>query len=297
MRSSGEPNIDSPVMSHIVPRMAYTKLFNSIVTSTIWTEDDRTRIVWITMLAIADKNGEVQGSIPGLARIAGVPVDDCRAAIRKFLSPDPDSRTKDDEGRRIEEIDGGWHLLNFRKYREMASKEDLQAAEASRKARYRARIARNVPKCPGHVPGVSTVNTHIAEAYSDSDSEADTNTDPKGNTEKRAREAQPPKAKTGFKPPTQAEMELHAAKIGLPTSEIEAFFAHHEARGWMLPPSYKVQIKSWSHAMVTWRNNARKFAVNGFGSHRQTEAERRRDAADPAKNGGVSDDPDAPIPY
>lgn len=83
----------------------YTKLFNSIVTSTIWTEDDKTRIVWITMLAIADKNGEVQGSIPGLARIAGVAVDDCRIAIGKFLSPDLDSRTKDDEGRRIEEID------------------------------------------------------------------------------------------------------------------------------------------------------------------------------------------------
>jgi len=123
--------------------MAYTKLFSSIVTSTIWSESDRTRIVWITMMAICDKNGEVQGSIPGLARIAGVPVEDCRAAIATFLAPDPDSRTKDDEGRRIEEIDGGWILLNYRKYREMASGEDRLRSAAERQARARARKKRN----------------------------------------------------------------------------------------------------------------------------------------------------------
>jgi hypothetical protein len=154
--------------------MAYTKLFNSIITSTIWSEDDKTRIVWITMLAIADKNGEVQGSIPGLARIAGVDVEDCRAAIRKFLSPDPDSRTKDDEGRRIEEIDGGWSLLNHQKYREMASKDELRESESKRKARYREKQKRNqksqdVPDMSQDVPKTS----HIAESEAEAEAEAD----------------------------------------------------------------------------------------------------------------------------
>jgi hypothetical protein len=130
------------------------------------------------MLAVADKNGEIQASIPGLARIAGVPVDDCRLAIAKFLSPDLDSRTKDDEGRRIENIDGGWSLLNFRKYREMASKEDSQSQEAARKARYRAKLARNNTQCPANVPNVpnvppvSTLNLHIAEAEAEAEAEA-----------------------------------------------------------------------------------------------------------------------------
>lgn len=123
--------------------MSYTKLFASIITSTLWSEDDRTRIVWITLMACADKNGEFQGSIPGLARIAGVPVEDCRNAISKFLSPDPDSRTKDDEGRRIEEIPGGWALLNYRKYRDMASDEDRKRAAAERQQRVRDRKSRN----------------------------------------------------------------------------------------------------------------------------------------------------------
>ena len=123
--------------------MSYTKLFNSIVTSTIWTEDDKTRIVWITILAIADKNGEVQASIPGLARLAAVSVDACETAINKFLSPDKYSRTSDDEGRRLEKIEGGWAILNHSKYRLMASKEDSKSAGAERQKRYLERKNRN----------------------------------------------------------------------------------------------------------------------------------------------------------
>ncbi len=147
--------------------MNYTKLFASIITSTIWTEDDTTRIVWITMLASASKDGEVMASVPGLARIAGVSMQACEAALNKFLSPDPHSRTKDDEGRRIEVIDGGWQLLNHKKYREMASKEESREAEANRKARYRAKLARNGKSGMSHnVPDMShevPKNRHIAE--------------------------------------------------------------------------------------------------------------------------------------
>ena len=157
----------------------YTKLFNSIITSTIWTEDDKTRILWITMLALADKNGEVQASIPGLARVAGMSVQDCETAINKFLSPDPYSRTPDDEGRRIEVIPGGWGLLNHGKYRDMASRDEQKEAEAERKRRYRDRQKRNksgdsemghVPKCPKMSHDVPKT-LHIAEAEAEADTE------------------------------------------------------------------------------------------------------------------------------
>lgn len=141
---------------------SYTKLFSSIVTSTIWTEDDRTRIVWVTMLALADKHGEVHASVPGLARVAGVPVEDCEKAIARFLAPDKWSRTKDDEGRRIEEIDGGWALINHEKYRRMASKEDEEESNRERQRRYRERHARNGRVTESN--GTVTVNGDIAEA-------------------------------------------------------------------------------------------------------------------------------------
>jgi len=149
--------------------MAYTKLFNSILTSTIWMEDDQTRIVWITMLAMADKNGEVQGSIPGIARVAGVTLDACNRAIKRLTSPDLYSRTKDDEGRRIEEIEGGWALINHGKYRDMASREDSKDAAAKRQARVRERKKRSKLVTPesrsvtlSHA--LVTDNVHIADA-------------------------------------------------------------------------------------------------------------------------------------
>ncbi|MGW8429426.1 hypothetical protein ACWGJQ_29045, partial [Peribacillus simplex] len=54
--------------------------------------------------------------VPGLARRANVTLQEVEAALHSFLSPDPYSRTKDDEGRRIVEIDGGWSLINHTKY-------------------------------------------------------------------------------------------------------------------------------------------------------------------------------------
>jgi len=150
--------------------MAYTKLFSSIVTSTIWAETDKTRIVWITMLAVCDKNGEVQASIPGLARIAGVPIQDCEEAINKFLGPDHYSRTPDDEGRRIEKIDGGWALLNHAKYRNMASKEEVKTANCERQKRYREKLKRNASVTPSNAS--VTHGRDIADADADADADA-----------------------------------------------------------------------------------------------------------------------------
>jgi len=94
----------------------YTKLFSSITESTVWGESYSTRIVWVTMLAMADASGNVYGAVPGLARRANVTLQEVEAALFAFLSPDPYSRTKDEDGRRVEEIDGGWCLINHAKY-------------------------------------------------------------------------------------------------------------------------------------------------------------------------------------
>jgi hypothetical protein len=156
----------------------YTKLFNSIVTSTIWTEDDKTRIVWITMLAISDQHGEVQASIPGLARVAGVSIEAVENALNKFLSPDAYSRTPDDEGRRIEKIEGGWLLLNHAKYRAMASKEDSKSANAKRQRRHREKTERNAAvtdsnACVTLRNATVTHGRDIAEAEADTKAESD----------------------------------------------------------------------------------------------------------------------------
>src|SRR5574341_691312 len=109
--------------------MTFTKLFSSITESTIWSEPDHTRLVWITMLAMADKAGRVWGSVPGLANRARVSIDKCEVALECLMGPDRYSRTKDHDGRRIEEIDGGWKLLNHAKYRAIRDEEAVKESK------------------------------------------------------------------------------------------------------------------------------------------------------------------------
>lgn len=91
-------------------------LWQDILTSSIWSETHATRIVWITMLASADEEGIVHASVGGLAHLARVPHAECQLALDVLKKPDDDSRTKDKEGRRIEDVDGGWRIINWKKY-------------------------------------------------------------------------------------------------------------------------------------------------------------------------------------
>ena len=158
--------------------MAYVKLFQSLLDSTIWAEPDSTRIVWLTMLVIADKNGEVMSTVPGLAHRARVPIEACQSAIDKLSSPDRYSRSKLAEGRRIVAIEGGWELVNHADYRMKASKEDEKRATAERVRRHRER-SEGIVTCNGkdgqcngendQCNGGVTVGRDIAEAESDSE--------------------------------------------------------------------------------------------------------------------------------
>jgi len=117
----------------------YTKLFNSILASTIWRADDKTRIVWITLLAMADKHGVAEGSIPGLADFAHVSIGDCERALAVLQSPDEYSRSKVKSGRRIESVDGGWRLINHGMYRETMSADERREYLRIKQAEHRAR--------------------------------------------------------------------------------------------------------------------------------------------------------------
>lgn len=116
---------------------AYNKLFSSITESTVWSEPDSTRIVWIAMLARMDRYGRVFASIPGLAHLAHVSMEDCQKALKTLSAPDKWSRTPDNEGRRIVEIDGGWRLLNAIKYRDFRDEEYRRSKNAEYQRRHR----------------------------------------------------------------------------------------------------------------------------------------------------------------
>lgn len=118
----------------------YTKLFGSLVGSTIWrSESKETKIVWITMLAMANRDGIVESSVPGLADFAKVSMEETVLALERLSNPDEYSRTPDNQGRRIEKVEGGWKILNHAKYREKLNLEERRAYLAKKQAEYRKR--------------------------------------------------------------------------------------------------------------------------------------------------------------
>jgi hypothetical protein len=129
----------------------YTKLFSSILESTVWLEALPTKVLWITLLAMADRDGSVEASVPGLAKRAGVERSDCEHALTLFMAPDPDSRTKAHGGRRVEPIDGGWRILNYEAYRYRASLEEAREKATERKRRQRVRDISRVSRLSRNV--------------------------------------------------------------------------------------------------------------------------------------------------
>lgn len=122
----------------------FTKLFSTITDSSIWCEDSDTRVVWVTMLAMADSGGRVLAAIPGLAKRAAVSIEATKKALGKFLAPDEYSRDKEHDGRRIREIDGGWLLLNYGKYREARNDDERKAYMREYMKQYRKQHVNNV---------------------------------------------------------------------------------------------------------------------------------------------------------
>jgi hypothetical protein len=97
--------------------MAFTKLDSGITKSSLWSEPLHVRVVFVSFLAEKDENGFVSASYSSMQRICNVNKEQFDEAIRILESPDPESRTEDFEGRRLQKIEGGWIVLNHEKYR------------------------------------------------------------------------------------------------------------------------------------------------------------------------------------
>lgn len=216
----------------------YTKLFASITDSTIWQAPDTTRLVWVTMLAMADAGGCVSASVPGLASRARVSIEACIAALDAFKNPDEWSRTKDFDGRRIIEVDGGWVLLNHSKYRAMREIEDRKEAARLGMAKLRAKRKANELT---NVKKVNDVSHGLPRlAHSDAEASSDSNTKSKKNTERTASASRLP---DDFAPDFQFAVDNG---IQNPSEEAARFRDY-----WIAQPGAKGRKLDWQ---ATWRN-------------------------------------------
>ena len=110
----------------------YTKLFSSILMSSIWEESMETRLVWVTMLALADQHGHVDGTVRSLSRVSRVTIEQCQSALDCLLGPDADDRSGVLDGRRLVSEQGGWGIVNHATYRNKMSADDRRERDRIR---------------------------------------------------------------------------------------------------------------------------------------------------------------------
>ena len=120
-------------------RGGFAKVYETILRSSVWLEDVETRLVWITMLILADAKGILRASIGGLAHQARVSREGCERALQILQAPDPDDQSGVDEGRRVRRVEDGWFIVNHKKHRDFRTQSQIAAAERVRKHRKRHR--------------------------------------------------------------------------------------------------------------------------------------------------------------
>lgn len=122
----------------------YLRLFSSILDSSINIASVPTahRWLWITMLVIADEDGTGVVDMPTerLAARAGLPVADVVSGLEFLSSPDPDSRSRAEDGRRIvpfEEGSRAWCLVNWDEYKKIVKANEKREKTRERVAAFR----------------------------------------------------------------------------------------------------------------------------------------------------------------
>jgi len=112
--------------------MSYAPLDGGIVTSTLLKEGPDVVACWILLLATCDKVGESMMQPSAAASLLRISDERADQAFKILQAPDPKSRNKDHQGRRILALpDGGWHVVSYQKYQWLASK--ARAAQRQRK--------------------------------------------------------------------------------------------------------------------------------------------------------------------
>lgn len=207
--------------------------------------------VWLTMLALCDKRGNVDMSYYAIVGRTGWPIDLLRQGITALMQPDSESRSPAEDGRRLVPLDPsrgwGWHVVNHAVYREKAR---LQAKDAARTAsgadaerkRAEREVSPEVPRTPPELPGVP---------LSDSNANTDSNEEKKTRSKTRS-SARSTEFPEGF----ELDAALRDQALGrFPDCDVETAFAQfrarHQAKG--------TKFVNWRQAWTSWIGNFEQY--------------------------------------
>lgn len=113
--------------------MSTVSISGGILDTSIWGEDPCTRVVWLTMLMMANDTGMVAATDEGIFRRAAVDPEEGRDALQVL---DTDRGCENGRGNPyIERVHGGWQIRGDVSYRGVRTDVQRKAAERQRKHR------------------------------------------------------------------------------------------------------------------------------------------------------------------
>ena len=225
----------------------YAKLFTSIYQGTL-RGHSHGLLVFTNLLAHADSMGIVDMHPRAIAEEVGLSVDQVRAALDVLEAPDDESRSPEEDGRRIVRVDGhrawGWRIVNYLKYRAIRSEEDRREQNRLAQERFRKK---SKPR--------SAEVSHDQPRSAHTEAEADTEEE-EGTKTKTARKRAAPAAlvsvpeliEFGLDEKTAEDFLAHKTKAKAPLTA--RAWADHLAEckkaGWSAQQAAeKVMAKSW----------------------------------------------------
>ena len=155
--------------------MGYSKLWSNLPRSSLLECELHVRWTFVVMLALKDSDGIVFGTRTALARAVNLSLEQTSNALDVLSSPDPNSSSKRDEGRRLREIaPNRWLVVNADDYR--GKRDDTDPLEKGRQRTRRWRKRKALTQPAGDANGAETVTpvTGASQAsHGDGDADAE----------------------------------------------------------------------------------------------------------------------------
>jgi hypothetical protein len=138
----------------------YAKIFTSLFDGSMRGQPDLI-LVFVNLLCHADEDGVVDRHWRAIADETGLSPESVNDAIASLEGPDPESRTPTDHGKRIVRLDDhrdwGWMIVNYKHYRDMATREQSKVKTRERVRKYREKQKCNADVTPSNdFPSAST---------------------------------------------------------------------------------------------------------------------------------------------
>lgn len=151
----------------------YGKLFASMYDGTL-RQNWEALVTFQQLIVLADVNGVVDITAESLSARTGIPFDIIERGLQQLEQPDGNSRTPDEEGRRIVRVSDhrnwGWRITNYLKYRDLRTTADRREymKQYMRQRREQERVNRKANDDLTEVNGKPTL-AKLAEAEAEVD--------------------------------------------------------------------------------------------------------------------------------